>query len=260
MPGNKTTKPKSSAGESGLNTETTSEGQAPDHRMNPEQSSVAAPKLPDQETPAEMPEIKAFEALFGDSPEEQRTEDPHHETIDVEKEDNEDKDNEEEDAFLLPESGNFAIGTAEYFTEKLRFNGLRWRHEVKQRVKKDPTLRDFLLRVNNPPSPMDEATRPLGQMLHDIKNLRGEAEQIINMGDGFMQMPIATFERHVYPSAYLRSYLRAMGETEDLAGAVESSFLYAFHMQYQVPPADRTALDLQLLRATSLQETTSWDK
>ncbi len=99
---------------------------------------------------------------------------------------------------------------------------------------------------------MDEATRPLGQMLHDIKNLRGEAEQIIDMGDGFVQMPIATFERHVYPSAYLRSYLRAMGETEDLAGGVESAFLYAFHMQYQVLPADRTALDLQLLRATSL--------
>jgi hypothetical protein len=41
-------------------------------------------------------------------------------------------------------------------------------------------------------------------MLHDIKNLHGEAEQIIDMGDGFVQMPIATFERHIYPSAYLR--------------------------------------------------------
>ncbi len=170
----------------------------------------------------------------------------------MDKEDNEDKDNEEEDAFLLPESGNFAIGTAEYFTEKLRFNGLRWRHEVKQRVKKDPTLKDFLLWVNNRPSPLDEATHQLGQMLHDIKHLRGKAEQIIDMGDGFVQMPIATFERHVYPSAYLRSYLRAMGETDDLAGSLESTFLYAFHMQYQLLPADRTALDLQLLRATSL--------
>jgi hypothetical protein len=72
------------------------------------------------------------------------------------------------------------------------------------------------------------------------------------MGDGFVQMPIATFERHVYPSAYLRSYLRAMGETEDFAGGVESTLLYAFHMQYQMPPAKRTNLDLQLLRASSL--------
>ena len=108
MPGKTTTKPKSSAGESGLSTETTSGGQSPDHSMNPEQSSVAAPKLPgdDADIPAEC---KAFEALFGDSPDEQNTEDPHHETIDVEQEDKEDedkedKDNEEEDAFLLPES------------------------------------------------------------------------------------------------------------------------------------------------------------
>jgi hypothetical protein len=165
--------------------------------MNPEQSSVAAEKPPRQETTAEMEDdaIKAFEELYGSVIDPLP---PHHEAIDVDK-DNEDKDNEEEDVFLLPKSQNFAPGTAEYFTEKLRFNGLRWRHEVKQRVKKDPNLRDFLLWVNNRPSPMDETTRPLGQMLHDIKNLRGEAEQIIDMGDGFVQMPIATFERHVYP-------------------------------------------------------------
>jgi hypothetical protein len=54
---------------------------------------------------------------------------------------------------------------------------------------------------------MDEPTRSLGQMLYDIKNLHGEAEQIIDMGDGLVQMPIATFERHVYPSAYLTEEL-----------------------------------------------------
>jgi hypothetical protein len=100
---------------------------------------------------------------------------------------------------------------------------------------------------------MDEPTRSLGQMLHDIKNLGSEAEQIIDTGDGFVQMPIATFERHVYPSAYLRSYLRAMGETEDYAAGMETTLLYAFHMHYQMLPAERTNLDLQLLRASSLQ-------
>ncbi len=50
------------------------------------------------------------------------------------------------------------------------------------------------------------------------------------MTDGYVQMPVATFEKHVYPSAFLRSYLRAMGETDDLAGGVESTFLFAFHM------------------------------
>ena len=137
MPGKKTPKPKSSAGESGLSTETTSGGQAPGQNMNPGESSVAAVALPRQETPEEIQDaaLKAFDDLYGtyDGLPEQN---PHYEAIDVDK-DNEDKDNEEEDVFLLPESQNFAPGTAEYFTEKLRFNGLRWRHEVKQRVKKE---------------------------------------------------------------------------------------------------------------------------
>ena len=85
---------------------------------------------------------------------------------------------------------------------------------------------------------MDEATRPLWQMLYEIENLRGEVDQIVDTGDGYVHMPAATFERHVYPSAYLRSYLRSMGETDDLAGGVECAFLYAFHMQYQTLPAE----------------------
>ncbi len=39
-----------------------------------------------------------------------------------------------------------------------------------------------------------------------------------------------------------------MGETDDLAGGVKSAFLYAFHMQYQTLSAERTTLDLQMLR------------
>jgi hypothetical protein len=189
MPGKKN-KPKSSAGESGLVTEVTSGRQTPDQSMNPE-----AGELPRQETPTEKGDaaIKAFDDLYGSADRLPALDPPppHSEEITV------DKDNEEEDVFLLPESQNFVPGTAEDFTEKLRFNGLRWRHEVRQRVKKDPSLREFLLWVNDRPSPMDEPTRSLGQMMHDIKNLHGEAEQIIDTGDGFVQMPIATFERHV---------------------------------------------------------------
>jgi hypothetical protein len=79
---------------------------------------------------------------------------------------------EEEDVFLLPESQNFVHGTAEHFTEKMRFNGLRWRYELRKRVRNGPTLREFLQWVNNRPSPMDEPTRPLGQILYDIKTSR----------------------------------------------------------------------------------------
>jgi hypothetical protein len=95
MPG-KNNKPKSSAGEPGLNTETTSGGQNPDHSMNPEDSSVAAGQLPRQETSAEKGDaaLKAFEDLYGDDAE--KGDVPHPDAIDV------DKDNEEEDVFLSP--------------------------------------------------------------------------------------------------------------------------------------------------------------
>ncbi len=108
---------KPSAGESGLSTETTSGGQTSDHSMNLDESSVAAGALPRQETPAEKGDavLKAFDELYGGDidplPKDSGA-------IDV------DKVNEEEDVFLLPESQNFIPGTAEDFTEKLRFNGL----------------------------------------------------------------------------------------------------------------------------------------
>ncbi len=111
MPG-KNNKPKSSAGESGLSTDTTSGGQTPYHSMNPEESSVAAKRLLRQETPTEMQDaaLKAFDDLYGSS-DGLPAQDPHAEATDVDKDnedkDNEDKDNEEEDVFLLPDSQNF---------------------------------------------------------------------------------------------------------------------------------------------------------
>jgi hypothetical protein len=84
---------------------------------------------------------------------------------------NGEEDDEDDDEILLPESQNFTPGTAEDFTEKMRLNGLRWRHEVRKRVKSDPSLKRLLLWVSNRSSSMDEPTCSLGQMLHDIKDL-----------------------------------------------------------------------------------------
>ena len=52
MPG-KHNEPEAPAGKSGLDSENTSEGQAQDQNMNPGESSVAAPKLPHQESSSE---------------------------------------------------------------------------------------------------------------------------------------------------------------------------------------------------------------
>ncbi len=103
MPGKNTAKPKSSAGESGLNAETTSVGQTPDHSMNPDESSVAAVELPHKETTSAEKAwrkteiesdstLKAFTELFGDgsAEEDEGPSPPRHEPIDVDK-DNEDK-------------------------------------------------------------------------------------------------------------------------------------------------------------------------
>jgi hypothetical protein len=248
MPGKKNNR-RVPAGNSGLAV-TTSQDQSPEQTMSSEESAAAAGEPPQQEVHIDdgLAAIKAIDDLF-DATGEKATKDPdtplgdHH---------NEEGDHEEDDNFLLPESQNFVPGTAEDFTEKMRINGLRWRHELRKKVKNDPNLRELLQWVSNRPSSMDEPTHPLGQMLQEIKGLRGEVDQIIDMADGYVQIPIATFERHVYPSAFLRSYLRAMGETNDLVGGVESAFLYAFHMQYQTLPAERTTLTLQMLRASSV--------
>ncbi len=138
MPG-KRIKTKPPAGNPGLTPETTSEGQTPDHTMSPNASSVAAGELPRQETQADEGDatIKAFDDLF-DMSDDQTAKDPpppRHEDLTIE------EDNEEVDVFLLPESQNFIPGTAEDFTEKMRFNGLRWRHEVRRRVKKGSRAR-----------------------------------------------------------------------------------------------------------------------
>ena len=168
MPG-KTTKKnsKSPAGNSGLNTEANSQERNPDQNMSPDASSVAAQPLPLHETQADESDatIRAFDALF-DTANDQNAKDG---SPPLMKDQAMNDGTEEEDVFLLPESQNFVHGTAEHFTEKMRFNGLRWRYELRKRVRTDPTLQEFLQWVNNRPSPMDEPTRPLGQMLYDIK-------------------------------------------------------------------------------------------
>jgi hypothetical protein len=134
---------------------------------------------------------------------------------------NDEEDNEDEDEILYPPSCNYLPGSVEDFTEKMRFNGLTWRQEVKKRVKKDPNLKRLLQWVNSRPSSMDEPTHTLGQMLHDIKDIpHSEVGHIADMGDGYVQMPTATFERYVYPSAFLRSYLENM-RSNNLPGGTE---------------------------------------
>jgi hypothetical protein len=53
----------------------------------------------------------------------------------------------------------------DHLDEQMRFNGLRWRHELKRRVTKDPNLQNLLTWIQYHPSPMDEPTRTLVEMV-----------------------------------------------------------------------------------------------
>ncbi len=103
--------------------------------MSPNASSVAAQQLPQHETQDDEigPEIRAFEALFESSNEQNEKAASPHQSNDQTMNDG----TEEDDVLLLPKSQNFTHGTAEHFTEVMRFNGLRWRHELKRRVREE---------------------------------------------------------------------------------------------------------------------------
>ncbi len=96
---------KSSAGNSGLTPETTSQDQNPDQTMSADASSVAAQQLPRHETQADDsdPDIRAFEALF-ESSNEQDEKAP---SPPQSKDQSMNEGTEEDDVFLLLESQNF---------------------------------------------------------------------------------------------------------------------------------------------------------
>ncbi len=79
--------------------------------MSPNASSVAAQQLPRHETQADEsdPDIRAFEALFKSSDEQNEKVASPPQSKDQAMNDG----TEEDDVFLLPESQNFAHGTAE---------------------------------------------------------------------------------------------------------------------------------------------------
>jgi hypothetical protein len=103
----------------------------------------------------------------------------------------EDEDEDPEDELFLPPLQNFHPNSIDRLDEQMRYNGLRWRHALKRRVAKDPHLHDLLTWFQHHPSPMDETTRTLAEMVSSIKALpRRNAERLMDMGDGNMLMSI----------------------------------------------------------------------
>ncbi len=110
------------------------------------------------------------------------------------------EDGEQEEDFLLPPSQKLRPGSIDHLDEQMRFNGLRWRHQLKRRVAKDPDLHNVLRWFQHHPSSMEEPTKTLAEMVSALKDLpRHEAERLIDMGDGNILMPITMFEHYVYP-------------------------------------------------------------
>jgi hypothetical protein len=77
----------------------------------------------------------------------------------------EDEDGDQEEELFLPPSQKFHPNSIDHLDELMRFNGLRWRHELKRQVAKDPHLQGLLTWFQHHPSPMDETTRTLAKMV-----------------------------------------------------------------------------------------------
>jgi hypothetical protein len=150
----------------------------------------------------------------------------------------EDEYEDPENEIFLPPSQNFHPNSIDHLDEQMRYNGFRWRHALNRRVAKDPHLHDLLRWFQQHPSPMEETTRTLAQMVSSIKALpRRDAERLMNMGDDNVLMPLTLFEHFIYPTAYLRAYLETMNEMKP-AGGIECAFIYSFFMQHQALPHD----------------------
>ena len=83
----------------------------------------------------------------------------------------EDEDGDQEDELFLPPSQNFRPNSIDHLDEQMRYNGLRWRHALKRRVAKDPHLHNLLMWFQHHPSPMEETTRTLAEMVTTLKAL-----------------------------------------------------------------------------------------
>jgi hypothetical protein len=117
----------------------------------------------------------------------------------------------EETPYMAPPIQNFPFNSIEELTEDMRHNGLRWRHNLRERVATDPNLKRLLDWVTYRPSPASEPTRSLAEILFDLQLLpHGQGQKIMDMGDGYEHMPVAFFEHHAYPTAFLRNYLGNM--------------------------------------------------
>jgi hypothetical protein len=116
-----------------------------------------------------------------------------------------------ETPYTAPRPQNFPFNSIEELAEDMRHNGLRWRHNLRERVADDPNLKRLLDWVTYRPSPASEPTRSLAEILFDLQILpHDQGKQIMDMGDGYVQMPVAFFEHHAYPTAFLRAYLGTM--------------------------------------------------
>jgi hypothetical protein len=92
---------------------------------------------------------------------------------------------EDEKPYMAPPLQNFSFNSIEELAEQMRRNGLRWRHNLRERVADDPNLKRLLDWVTYRPSRASESTRSLAEILTDLQLLpHDQVQQIMDMGDG----------------------------------------------------------------------------
>jgi hypothetical protein len=155
---------------------------------------------------------------------------------------NEDEDGDQVEDLFLPPSQNFCPSSIDHLDEQMRFNGLRWRYEPKRRVAKDPNLQNLRTWIQHHPSPMDEPTRTLAEMIgFDPQGYSSTLSRTLN-GHGRRQHVDAN--RHVrtlrLPHDIPPRVPGGNAHEEKPAGGIECALIYSFFMQHQALPQYRT--------------------
>jgi hypothetical protein len=137
---------------------------------------------------------------------------------------------------LLPQTEGEVKSAVEDPTQKLRIEGMSWRHLFNRSLKEHP---ESLRR----PASMHASQLSLADMLTCVPSVdRDQFQESVNV-------PLYIMEKYMLPSLRIQAYVNEK-TTEALPGGADTLMAYSFFSQGSVMPNFRTEHDLDVLRNT----------
>jgi hypothetical protein len=144
---------------------------------------------------------------------------------------------------LLPQTEGEVKSTVEDLTQKLRIEGMSWRHLFNRSLKEHPETWKSLRR----PASMYASQLSLADVLTCVPSV--DRDQFQESGDGNVNVPLYIMEKYMLPSLRIQAYVNEK-TTETLPGGADTLMAYSFFSQGSVMPTSRTEHDLEVLRNT----------